>query len=128
MQACGTLPDMSPSPQFNNSYLSRRHTKKDHLQSIAEGLSGYLNFQQEQAQTQSQFTSNPQFTNLQLAMELYQETHASEASQHEALSAFKVFCDNLNAQIFTSIKDKNLQSEWLQEQMEELHIQQQQQL
>ncbi|POW05066.1 hypothetical protein PSTT_09942 [Puccinia striiformis] len=63
----------------------------------------------------------PSVTNLQLAMSLYQEVHAEEASQHEALSAFKIFRSDTNAQIFTSIREKNLRLEWLHQQIDEMN-------
>ncbi|KAH9460661.1 hypothetical protein Pst134EA_007758 [Puccinia striiformis f. sp. tritici] len=71
----------------------------------------------------------PSITNLQLAMFLYQEVHAKgasqlhakEASQHEALSTFKIFRSDINTQIFTSIREKDFQLEWLHQQINKMH-------
>ncbi|KNE92680.1 hypothetical protein PSTG_13893 [Puccinia striiformis f. sp. tritici PST-78] len=129
----------SPFPEFHKldlifgdiratgptAYLSRSHSKKDAIANALDGLVGFLQNSRSQSeqrqQQQAATTSSPSVTNLQLAMSLYQEVHAEEASQHEALSAFKIFRSDTNAQIFTSIREKNLRLEWLHQQIDEMN-------
>ncbi|OAV92840.1 hypothetical protein PTTG_02066 [Puccinia triticina 1-1 BBBD Race 1] len=114
---------MEPQSDQNNSptnYLSRGH-KKDSIASAISGLVGYMNTQREEhAQRIQQRAANNQ-SNLQRAMALYQEVHAEEASQNEQLEAFRIFRDDLNAQMFTSILDKDLRTEWLHREMDQMH-------
>jgi hypothetical protein len=46
---------------------------------------------------------------VQREIALYQESHASKGSQQEALAAFKVLQDEVNAQVFITINNKGLQ-------------------
>jgi hypothetical protein len=46
---------------------------------------------------------------VQREIALYQESHASKGSQQEALAAFKVLRDEVNAQVFITINNKGLQ-------------------
>ncbi|POW18075.1 hypothetical protein PSHT_06161 [Puccinia striiformis] len=98
-------PSASPA-----AYLSRSHSKKDAIANALDGLVGFLQTSKNQSELRHQqreaTTSTPSVSNLQLAMSLYQEVHAEEASQHESLAAFKVFRSDINAQIFTSIREK----------------------
>ncbi|KAI7956209.1 hypothetical protein MJO29_007608 [Puccinia striiformis f. sp. tritici] len=120
-----TNPAPPPPSASPTAYLSRSHSKKDAIVKALNGLVGFLQTSKNQAEQRHQqreaTTSAPSVSNLQLAMSLYQEVHAEEASQHEALAAFKVFRSDINAQIFTSIREKDLQSEWLHEQIDEMN-------
>ncbi|PLW24406.1 hypothetical protein PCASD_08385 [Puccinia coronata f. sp. avenae] len=100
-----TQPSQNPTPSPTN-YLSRSHTKKDNVANALKGLTGYLMQQQDQADEHarqrnaslaalhaaSQATSQSVISqsNVQRAITMYQESHASEGSQQEALAAFKV--------------------------------------
>ncbi|KNZ53057.1 uncharacterized protein VP01_335g16 [Puccinia sorghi] len=53
------------------------------------------------------------------AMALYQEVHAPHASKEDSLATFKIFHNNINTQIFTSITDDGLCTAWLQEKIQE---------
>ncbi|KAI9630287.1 hypothetical protein KEM48_014011 [Puccinia striiformis f. sp. tritici PST-130] len=113
-------PSASPA-----AYLSRSHSKKDAIANALNGLVGFLQTSKNQSELRHQqreaTTSTPSVSNLQLAMSLYQEVHAEEASQHESLAAFKVFRSDLNAQIFTNIREKDLRLEWLHQQIDEMN-------
>ncbi|KAI7956600.1 hypothetical protein MJO28_003695 [Puccinia striiformis f. sp. tritici] len=115
-----TPPSASPT-----AYLSRSHSKKDAIANTLDGLVGFLQTSKNQSELRHQqpeaTTSTPSVSNLQLAMSLYQEVHAEEASQHESLAAFKVFRSDINAQIFTSIREKDLRLEWLHQQINEMN-------
>jgi hypothetical protein len=52
---------------------------------------------------------------------MYQESHASEGSQQEALAAFKVLQEEINAQVYISITNEGLRYSWLQQQIDELN-------
>ncbi|OAW00135.1 hypothetical protein PTTG_08075 [Puccinia triticina 1-1 BBBD Race 1] len=109
--------DQNNSP---SNYLSRSH-KKDSIATAISGLVGYMNTQRkEHAQRLQQRAANNQ-SNLQRAMALYQEVHAEEASQTEQLEAFRIFQDNTNAQMFTSILDKDLRTQWLYHEIDQMH-------
>ncbi|KAI9604830.1 hypothetical protein H4Q26_002800 [Puccinia striiformis f. sp. tritici PST-130] len=121
----GDQTNPAPPSASPTAYLSRSHSKKDAIANALDGLVGFLQNSRSQSeqrqQQQAATTSSPSVTNLQLAMSLYQEVHAEEASQHEALSAFKIFRSDTNAQIFTSIREKNLRLEWLHQQIDEMN-------
>ncbi|KAI7951581.1 hypothetical protein MJO28_007265 [Puccinia striiformis f. sp. tritici] len=121
----GDQTNPAPPSASPTAYLSRSHSKKDAIANALNGLVGFLQNSRSQSeqrqQQQAATTSTPSVTNLQLAMSLYQEVHAEEASQHEALSAFKIFRSDTNAQIFTSIREKNLRLEWLHQQIDEMN-------
>ncbi|WAR58942.1 hypothetical protein PtB15_10B282 [Puccinia triticina] len=109
--------DQNNSP---SNYLSQSH-KKDLIATAISGLVGYMNTQREEhAQRIQQQAANNQ-SNLQRAMALYQEVHAEEASQTEQLEAFQIFRDNTNAQMFTSILDKDLRTQWLYHEIDQMH-------
>ncbi|WAQ82101.1 hypothetical protein PtA15_2A414 [Puccinia triticina] len=113
----------TPSPL---AYLSRSHTKKDSVAVAIEGLVSYLEASRKQVnrieEVRSSSTSQPRQspTNLQQAIALYQLEHASEASQNKSLQAFKISRDDLSAQTFISIHNKELRSRWLDQQMDEI--------
>ena len=108
------------------SYLGRSHSKKDLIATAIDGLVGFLNNQKmksDQRAEQNLSSSgggSDRATNIQRAMALYQEVHAAEASTEDSLAAFKIFRNDINAQIFTSINNKDLRSSWLQEQIDEM--------
>jgi hypothetical protein len=62
----------------------------------------------------------PPTSSIQQAVELYEEVHAREATAWDVRAAFTVLRNNLDALIFTSIKDKALRSLWLKFQIDEL--------
>ncbi|KNZ53502.1 uncharacterized protein VP01_3220g1 [Puccinia sorghi] len=70
-----------------SDYLSHSHLKRDSIPTAIDVLAGYIN---------SQLTSKE--------MDIYQDIHAASASQNKSLAAFKIFCNNTNAQIFMNIK------------------------
>ncbi|KNZ57403.1 uncharacterized protein VP01_2169g1 [Puccinia sorghi] len=90
-----------------------------------KSLVGFLNLQTNKleahrsASQPSSINANDKKTNIQQAMALYQEVHAPHASNKDSLAAFKIFCNNINAQIFTSITNDGLRTAWLQEQIQE---------
>ncbi|WAR57442.1 hypothetical protein PtB15_8B489 [Puccinia triticina] len=109
--------DQNNSP---SNYLSQSH-KKDSIATAISGLVGYMNTQcEEHTQRLQQRAANNQ-SNLQRAMALYQEVHAKEASQTEQLEAFRIFPDDTNAQMFTSILDKDLRTQWLYHEIDQMH-------
>ncbi|WAR54763.1 hypothetical protein PtB15_4B381 [Puccinia triticina] len=75
---------------------------------------------EERRASNSQAHQAPTKTNLQRAIDLYQEEHEQEASQEELLQAFKIFRDKQSAQIFISIQSKELRSKWLDNMIEAL--------
>ncbi|KNZ51153.1 uncharacterized protein VP01_4068g1 [Puccinia sorghi] len=105
--------------------LSRSHVKKDSIAVAIESLVGFLNSQtnkleaQRSASQPSSSNANDKKTNIQQAMVLYQEVHAPHASKEDSLAAFKIFRNNINAQIFTSITNDGLCTAWLQKQIQE---------
>lgn len=114
---------LAPSP---SPYLSRSHHKKDSIARAIDGLVGYLEKSTQdrvdrRLAPQQRLAEQSGGSNLQQAMMLYQDVHAEQASQNEALAAFKVFRNDVNAQIFTSIKDKSLRESWLHEQIDEMN-------
>ncbi|WAR61774.1 hypothetical protein PtB15_12B464 [Puccinia triticina] len=110
----GDIVDRQNEPANSpTNYLSRGH-KKDSVASAINGLVGFMDSQRLEQRESCK-------TNLQLAMELYQDAHAEEASQHEALDAFAIFRDDINAQMFLSIKDKDLRSKWPEKQIDKMH-------
>jgi hypothetical protein len=58
-------------------------------------------------------------SNIERAMDLYQDAHAPDASPTDALTAFKIFRDETSSMIFVRIRDKQLQSIWLQAEIDE---------
>ncbi|PLW30716.1 hypothetical protein PCANC_24679 [Puccinia coronata f. sp. avenae] len=118
-----TQPSQNPTPSPTN-YLSRSHTKKDNVANALKGLTGYLMQQKDRADERarqrnaslaalhvaSQATSQSVISqsNVQRAITMYQESHASEGSQQEALAAFKVLREEINAQVFISITNEGL--------------------
>ncbi|PLW14678.1 hypothetical protein PCANC_18352 [Puccinia coronata f. sp. avenae] len=118
-----TQPSPNPTPSPTN-YLSHSHTKKDNVAFALEGLTGYLMQQQDcadectrqhdtefaaiHAASQALSQSVNSQSNVQRAIALYQESHASKGSQQEALAAFKVLQDEVNAQVFITINKEGL--------------------
>ncbi|KNZ46621.1 uncharacterized protein VP01_7117g1, partial [Puccinia sorghi] len=89
-----TATNMSPS-----AYLSRSHIKKDSIVIAIESLVGFLNIQTNKSDSQRS------------------AIHTPHASKEDSLAAFKIFCNNINAQIFTGITNNDLHNAWLQEQI-----------
>ncbi|WAR55225.1 hypothetical protein PtB15_4B845 [Puccinia triticina] len=89
----------TPSP---SAYLYRSHTKKDSVAVAIEGLVSYLEASRKRVDR------------------IEELEHALEASQNKSLQAFKIFWDDLSAQTFISIHDKELRSRWLDQQMDEI--------
>ena len=52
-------------------------------------------------------------TIVQKAINMYQEHHLNKASQNKVYNALKVLQNKLNAQVFTTIRDKGIQLGWL---------------
>ncbi|KAI7964245.1 hypothetical protein MJO29_004672 [Puccinia striiformis f. sp. tritici] len=89
-----TVPSASPT-----ACLSQSHPKKDAIANALNGLVGFLQSSRNQSK----------------------QLHAKEASQHEALSDFKISPSDINAQIFTSIREEDLQPEWLHQQINKMN-------
>ncbi|POV95037.1 hypothetical protein PSTT_16492 [Puccinia striiformis] len=91
----------NPAPRFASptAYLSQSHSKKDAIADAVDGLVGFLQTSRNQSE----------------------HFHAEEASQHEALSAFKIFRSDIIGQIFTSIREKDLRLGWLHQQIDEMN-------
>ncbi|POW21456.1 hypothetical protein PSHT_02393 [Puccinia striiformis] len=107
----GDQTNPAPPSASPTAYLSRSHSKKDAIQTLSTGWSASY---KTLGVNPNNVSSNKQ--QLHLA-----QVHAEEASQHEALSAFKIFRSDTNAQIFTSIREKNLRLEWLHQQIDEMN-------
>ncbi|KNZ56084.1 uncharacterized protein VP01_24g10 [Puccinia sorghi] len=74
---------------------------------------------QRSASQPSSSNADDKKTSIQQAMALYQEVHAPHSSNEDSLAAFKIFRNDINAQIFTSITNDGLRTTWLQEQIQE---------
>ncbi|PLW47591.1 hypothetical protein PCASD_08165 [Puccinia coronata f. sp. avenae] len=107
-------PNVSGNSGPNNAansptaYLSRSHSaaKKESVAGAIKGLAIIVS------------GTTPVQSNTRRALELYQEVHAVEGSQNQALGAFKIFQDNLNSKIFISIQDAQLRTQWLHKQID----------
>jgi hypothetical protein len=62
----------------------------------------------------------PPTSSIPQAVKLYEAVHGSEATAWDVRAAFTVLHNNVDALIFTSIKDKNLRLLWLRFQIDEL--------
>ncbi|PLW43430.1 hypothetical protein PCASD_07515 [Puccinia coronata f. sp. avenae] len=104
----------TPSP---TNYLTRSHSgpRKESATSAINGLVNYLKtkheymIQQTQKRESSSVNTSSSLTIVQKAVALYYEAHMENASQNKALDLFEVLQDESNAQMFTSIQDKQLQ-------------------
>ncbi|PLW30624.1 hypothetical protein PCASD_17764 [Puccinia coronata f. sp. avenae] len=103
----------TPSP---TNYLTRSHSgpRKESAASAINGLVDYLKtkheymIQQTQQRESSSVNTSSGLTIVQKAVALYYEAHMEDTSQNEALDLFEVLQDESNAQMFTSIRDKQL--------------------
>ncbi|KNZ56085.1 uncharacterized protein VP01_24g11 [Puccinia sorghi] len=72
---------------------------------------------QRSSSQQSTRNSDDRKTNIQQAMALHQQVPEPHSLKEYSLAAFKIFCNDINAQIFTSITNNGLCNAWLQDQI-----------
>ena len=116
----GESPPGQPTPS-PTAYLLRSHSA---LQKASVGLAinnlvNYLKNKNELAIQQTQ-----QKTVVQRAVNMYQEYHLNKESQNKVYNALNVLQKKLNAQVFTTIRDKGVQSGWLTRGTEPLNLNQ----